>query len=239
MFLFVGGTIYRKGIDILLESYSRAFTSKDDVCLIIKDLGVKTLYRGQTAQDLIRRFQDREGMPEVLYLADEFNKEQMARLYRACDVFVSSYRGEGFSLPTLEAMASGLPVIVSLGGATDDFVDEEVGWRIDADRRSVKKVCGHELNQEGFLLEPDKEHLEELLQKAYHSRQEIVRKGTEGALRARQHWTWNHAALKVNRRIDSLCGTAMAVHAEKILGDGPGDWASVTKAIEEKRERHG
>ncbi|OGW52261.1 MAG: hypothetical protein A2Y81_00310 [Nitrospirae bacterium RBG_13_43_8] len=52
-FLFVGGTIYRKGVDILLESYSRAFTSKDDVCLIIKDLGVNTLYKGQTAHDLI------------------------------------------------------------------------------------------------------------------------------------------------------------------------------------------
>jgi len=77
-FLFVGGTIYRKGIDILLESYSRAFTPKDDVCLVIKDLGVNTLYKGQTAQDLIRKYQERKGAPEILYLWEEFNEKQMA-----------------------------------------------------------------------------------------------------------------------------------------------------------------
>ena len=28
-FLFVGGTIHRKGIDVLLEAYRRAFTAQD------------------------------------------------------------------------------------------------------------------------------------------------------------------------------------------------------------------
>jgi len=235
----VGATIYRKGIDILLESYSRAFTSQDDVCLIIKDLGVNTLYKGQTAEDFIRRFQKQGGMPEILYLEDEFSEEQMAKLYRACDVFVSSYRGEGFSLPTLEAMSSGLPVIVTLGGATDDFVDEEVGWFIKADKHSVKKVYGHQLDKEGFLLEPRKNHLEEILRKAYQSPTEILRKGIQGALRTRQHWTWKHSALQVFLSIDSLCGTTLGVQAEKVLGDIGGDVSFIKKALELKHEKHG
>ena len=45
------------------------------------------------------------------------------------------YRGEGFCLPALEAMACGVPVIVPEGGPTDDFVDESVGWRIPAERK--------------------------------------------------------------------------------------------------------
>lgn len=40
-FLFVGGTIRRKGIDILLEAYLNEFNAKEDVCLVIKDMGTQ------------------------------------------------------------------------------------------------------------------------------------------------------------------------------------------------------
>jgi len=236
-FLFVGGSIYRKGVDILLESYSRAFTPQDDVCLVIKDLGVNTLYKGQTAQDLIREYQGQKGMPEILYLQEEYNEDQMARLYRACDVFVSSYRGEGFSLPTLEAMSSGLPVIVTGGGATDDFMDEEVGWVINAERHAVgKKVYGHMLDREAFLLEPDKKHLEEVMRVAYSSPMELLSKGIQGALRVRRDWTWNHSALQVLLRIDSLCGTTMGAEAEKGFRDVDGDRVLIENALEQKHK---
>ena len=54
----------------------------------------------------------------------------MAALYRSCDVLVHPYRGEGFAMPVLEAMASGLPVVVTAGGPTDEFCPDAAGWRI-------------------------------------------------------------------------------------------------------------
>ena len=47
-FLFVGGTLPRKGADLLLEAYLSAFRRTDDVCLVVKELGSTTFYRGQT-----------------------------------------------------------------------------------------------------------------------------------------------------------------------------------------------
>ena len=47
-FLFVGGTIGRKGPDLLLQAYLKNFTAADDVCLVIKDFGGKSVYAGQT-----------------------------------------------------------------------------------------------------------------------------------------------------------------------------------------------
>ena len=44
-FLFVGGTIRRKGPDVLLQAYLQTFSAADDVCLVIKDFGSDSYYR--------------------------------------------------------------------------------------------------------------------------------------------------------------------------------------------------
>ena len=44
------------------------------------------------------------------------NDQEMAGLYAACDCLAHPYRGEGFALPVVEAMACGLPAIVTGAG---------------------------------------------------------------------------------------------------------------------------
>ena len=61
--LFVGGMTYRKGIDLLLEAYGRAFTSADDVCLVLSRSASRTFYRGQTAEEAVQAFQAVPGRP--------------------------------------------------------------------------------------------------------------------------------------------------------------------------------
>lgn len=218
--LFVGGTIFRKGIDVLLQAYAEQFTAEDDVCLVIKDMGGTSFYRGQTAQQTVEEFQKRPNAPEIVYIDRAMTEEEIAALYRACDVFVSPYRGEGFSLPTLEAMACSLPVIVTAGGATDDFVDEEVGWLISAAPRSLgTSIDGHELTGEAFVLEPDGMVFGLLLRHAYDFPAEAAQKGCAGSLRARTQWTWNRATLKMLSRLDVLYGTEMALQAQNTLAD--------------------
>ncbi len=127
-FLFVGASIYRKGLDVLLSAYARAFGPSDAVSLIVKDVAAGSVYEGQTQGARIREFAADRSRPHVEYIDASLSERELGALYERCDVFVSSYRGEGFSMPTLEAMAAGLPVIVTAAGATDDFVDDSVGW---------------------------------------------------------------------------------------------------------------
>ena len=47
-FLFVGGAISRKGVDVLLARLAQAFAGRDDVTLVIKDFGADGVYRGMT-----------------------------------------------------------------------------------------------------------------------------------------------------------------------------------------------
>ena len=208
-FIFVGGTIYRKGIDVLLQAYGEAFGPSDDVSLVIKDFGTKALYRGQTAEHLIRAFQRDPALPELIYIDTDLTEARLASLYRSCHVFVSSYRGEGFALPVLEAMACGLPVIVTAQGPTDDFCDSQVGWRIDSESRSTgHRIYGKGTVTEAFLLEPSASHLAVLMKTCFESQREVVQKGSAARVRAEQ-WSWDRSADRVGSLLEELTGVKL------------------------------
>ncbi|HTV41928.1 MAG TPA: glycosyltransferase [Candidatus Sulfotelmatobacter sp.] len=206
-FLFVGGTIGRKGPDLLLQAYLKQFTGADDVCLVIKDFGGDSVYAGQTFESQIRAVQSAAGAPEILYLNEELSPDSLPGLYAACDCLVLPYRGEGFGLPVLEAMACGLPVIVTAGGATDDFVRDEFAWRISASRKVFgREVSGMKLANDGWLLEPDLAALGESMRRAFTNPAESRERGQRAATYAREHWSWKKSASIVADRIRHLAG---------------------------------
>jgi tetratricopeptide (TPR) repeat protein len=203
--LFVGGTIFRKGPDLLLKAFQENFTAADDVCLVIKDFGGQTVYAGQTFESQIRAAQSRPNAPEILYLNEELPPDSLPGLYTACDCLVLPYRGEGFGLPVLEAMACGLPVMVTAGGATDDFVRDDFAWRIPAERRIFGyEISGLKLIGAGWLLEPDVAALGRFMREAFARPAETRRRGQLGAEHARQFYSWQNAAAIAARRIHEL-----------------------------------
>ena len=194
-FLFVGGTIPRKGTDILLDAFLKAFTASDDVALIIKDFGGNTFYKGQTLGHRVAEYQRRPNAPQIIYLDTELAPEELPGLYTACDCLVHPYRGEGFGLPVLEAMACGLPVVVTAGGATDDFATDEFAYRVPAVRRGIgHEISGMKLAGEAWLLEPYVDALAERLCWITANRAAARELGQKAGEHVRQNWTWNRAA---------------------------------------------
>ena len=61
------------------------------------------------------------------------SREQIAKLYVHCDVWLSTSRTEGFNLPPLEAMASGCPTVCSKTGRPFEMIEDGInGYLIDA-----------------------------------------------------------------------------------------------------------
>ncbi len=56
---------------------------------------------------------------------------------QAADAFVIATRGEGWGMPISEAMAMGLPVVVTNWSGVTAFVDETTGYMVDYDLTEV------------------------------------------------------------------------------------------------------
>jgi glycosyltransferase involved in cell wall biosynthesis len=205
-FLFVGGTIWRKGPDVLLNAYLSAFSVQDDVCLIIKGMGEDTFYQGQTATERIRQAQSRPEAPEIIHLTENMAPRDLPQLYAACDCLVHPYRGEGFGLPIAEAMACGLPVIVTGAGACLDYCDETVAYLISAQKKcfSEKRAGPFETADFPFIYEPDPDHTARLMRHVFDHPADARELGQRAAQRIHADFSWEAAGQKVRLRLEAL-----------------------------------
>jgi glycosyltransferase involved in cell wall biosynthesis len=188
-----------------LHAYLKAFGPQDNVCLVIKDIGVQSFYSNQNSAEYIRAIMMHPNTPEIVYLDQELSYESMPGLYSACNCLVHPYRGEGFGLPVLEGMASGLPVVVTAGGATDDFATDQYSYRIPSKRESIgDNLDGIALAGTGWLLEPDVEALAARMRWVFEHQNEARQMGERGGEYARKEWNWEKAAQIAAQRLREL-----------------------------------
>lgn len=134
LLLNVGVATWNKGLDLLLPAYAQVRQRHPHVRLLLKDH--RDLYRfgvERTIAEVQRAYPTLitdEVLAGIMVVSVSLDQAQMRTLYAAADAYVSPYRAEGFNLPVLEAMACGTPVVVTDGGATDDFCPPDLAWRV-------------------------------------------------------------------------------------------------------------
>ena len=127
-FLHVSSAFPRKGVDVLLAAYAAAFREGDPVRLVIKSFA--NPHNDVATQIAALRAAD-PGLAEIVHIEDDLSADAMAALYRDADAMVLPTRGEGFNIPAAEAMAAGLPLLVTAGGGHADFCDADAATLID------------------------------------------------------------------------------------------------------------
>jgi phosphatidylinositol alpha-1,6-mannosyltransferase len=122
--LCVARLIERKGQRQLIEAVKRLKDEGHDVTLDLVGTGdAQFAYRAQV-QEL--------AMEQCVRFAGYVAREEIAGHYAVAHVFVLASYNEGMSVATLEAMAAGLPVVVTRTGGTAELVEEGVnGYAFD------------------------------------------------------------------------------------------------------------
>jgi glycosyltransferase involved in cell wall biosynthesis len=210
--LFVGGLIWRKGIDLLLTAYLRAFSAGDDVTLVLKDFGGRGPYVPQEAAERVREIQADPRAPRILHLTDSLDDGDMPRLYAACDALVQPYRGEGYGLPIAEAMACGLPAIVPDRGAARDFCDEGTAMLVPAREVGMESgmVGGMLIAGRPRVVEVDVPDLVDAMRSVVRAPERAAALGAAASQRIRSGHTWAHTAEVAAGRLRALAGAALA-----------------------------
>jgi phosphatidyl-myo-inositol dimannoside synthase len=115
----VGRLIERKGQHHLLEAYAqlRRQLPQAPVRLILAGTG--------DAEPALMRLASELAIADSVEFVGFVSREQMPALYRQADVFVLASQSEGMSIALLEAMASGLPVVVTDTGGTQELISPE------------------------------------------------------------------------------------------------------------------
>lgn len=116
--LHVSSAFDRKGVDLVVAAYFAAFTAADAVELYIKTFPNP---HNRVHELLAAARAGRSDAPRVVVDEAPLDSAQMTELYRNAAALVLPTRGEGFNLPAAEAMALGVPVIVTGHGAHADF----------------------------------------------------------------------------------------------------------------------
>jgi len=134
--LNIGGPFWNKGADLLLEAFALLRARGRRVRLVLKDQS--SLY-GLGMPNMIAQIGARRPnlladatLSAISLIPGSLDFAQLRELYGVADAYVSPYRAEGFNLPVLEAIACNVPVIVTSGGATDDFCPEPLAMRLPA-----------------------------------------------------------------------------------------------------------
>ncbi|MGB3192749.1 MAG: glycosyltransferase [Limnoraphis sp.] len=153
----------RQGIDRLLKAFAILAEKYPEIRLVLK--GRDAIFPSKesiqkASKNILTEAEIERLKSRMYYIGESLSALEMAELYQGSDAYISPYSAEGFNLPVLEAMACGLPVICTEGGSTDDFVQPEFVWKID----SKLKVNTEKNGDIKFFLEPNTQHLIELME---------------------------------------------------------------------------
>ncbi len=127
LLLFVGMNFEVKGLDTIIAALAKARTARPEanIRLLVVGRGNERKY-GRLAQEL--------GVADAVGFAGT-QHAGLERFYRAADAFVLFSAFDTFGMVVLEAMAAGLPVIVSPNVGAKDLVEEGVNGFVLPDFR--------------------------------------------------------------------------------------------------------
>ena len=184
----------RKGTDLLIKAFDEEF-KKEDVKLILK---IGTFWEGKTDYNQ-KVFEILGHTNDKIIISDKYVPEsELVKYYQKADCFVAPTRGEAFGLTIINAMACGLPVIVTkdVNSGHMDFCKgrESVLW-IDAP--TVKQGDLRFYAKGNMLAEPDLESLKKQMRLAFSRKLVSKEKALIVAEDIRKNWNWELTARKL------------------------------------------
>jgi glycosyltransferase involved in cell wall biosynthesis len=155
-----------KGLRYLLEAVAKLRTERHIELVVIG----KPKEGGPSARTI-----DELGLSDAITFVSGVPEQRIIELYSEAELAVVPSLYEGFSLPAIEAMSCGVPLVATTGGALPEVVGKD--------------------NETAFVVPPgDSEALANRIRTALDDPELRARIGAAGRERVISRWTWRHTA---------------------------------------------
>lgn len=131
--LFLGRIHPIKGIDILLESWSLVEKKYPEWSLDI--VGPD----GYGYLSYLKKIKEDLGLKRVQFLKEISGKDKLLK-YQSSSIFILPSHSENFGVSVAEALANGIPCIVSFGAPWEKLDYKKAGWWIENKKEEIAKT---------------------------------------------------------------------------------------------------
>lgn len=128
-FMTLGSMTKRKNILLILKAFHKKFGNRDDVRLI-----VNARYSIDEYKKLVLDYINEHKIRNVFVKLKKLDKQEYADMLSKADCYINMSSGEGFSVQPREAMALGIPVIVSNNTAHETLVESKLVEPVKSDK---------------------------------------------------------------------------------------------------------
>jgi glycosyltransferase involved in cell wall biosynthesis len=181
-FLHHGEPAVRKAGQMVVDVFIELFDGNPDVELTLKA-------HNSNLTRILNRRGENIGVPDsksnITIITKEYTVEDLVKLYHEHDVLVYPSWGEGFGFIPLQALATGMPTICT--GAWAPYKEFLGDFALDAKLVDSPWEPWHT----GQMYLPDKDHLRQLMWKAYEDYQAIESKFYSQAQDVHARYNWD------------------------------------------------
>ncbi len=178
----IGGGTERKGAQRVFDAFLDLFDGNENVQLLMKSNGPsEARYR-----DSAERLHNVSYHPQVRVNEVSITTEEVSKFYSEIDCMVYPSRGEGFGLIPFDAIASGIPTIVTNATAMSDYA--HLGIPLD-----FNWTDGYGIHL-GKWADPNPKHLRELMLRTYENWEDEKERALESAEFLKATQTWDNIA---------------------------------------------
>lgn len=148
--VFVGRLgIYHKGIDNLLKAISELKNELRVAKFTLNMYGPAHKYD----YDAVRKLIDGSDVSDIVFLNDSISGAEKEKVLLESDLFILTSRLEGHPMGLIEALAYGIPCLVSRGSNMKDEIEKyNAGWTCEGESKDIKETLMKLLKEQDQLL---------------------------------------------------------------------------------------
>lgn len=204
-FLLVGRWDYRKSTLEIIKTFTETFSENENVELVISVDNPFANDGMNSTEERLEKFGIKHSGIKVVH---HLSKNDYAEMIKTSDVFLSCARSEGWNLPLIEAMSSGIPSIYSNWGGQLEFAKGK-GIPVNIIEEVLAGVQRNEYyswskGAPGMFAEPDFIHLSSVMRKVFNDFVVYKKKALDESDEIRKEFTWENAAKIAKSHLDEI-----------------------------------